>query len=61
MSSEGICLNQKITLKLVAVVGIARTDRGFGCRFFSIQTDSVLAAKARELCSMAEQSEKWDG
>ena len=45
----------------VAVVGIARTDLGFGWRFFSIQTDSVLSAKARELYSVAEQSEKWDG
>ena len=45
----------------MAVVGIARTDLGFGWRFFSIQTDSVLAAKVREVSSVADQSEKWDG
>ena len=45
----------------MAVVGIARTDLGFGWRCFSIQTDSVLAAKVREVCSVADQSEKWDG
>ena len=45
----------------MAVVGIDWTDLGFGWRYFSIQTDSVLAAKVREVCSVADQSEKWDG
>ena len=45
----------------MAVVGIARTNLGFGWRCFSIQTDSVLAAKVREVCGVADQSEKWDG
>ena len=45
----------------MAGVGIARTDLGFGWRCFSIQTDSVLAAKVREVWDVADQSEKWDG
>ena len=45
----------------MAVVGIDWTDLGFGWRYFSIQTDSVLAAKVREVCGVADQSEKWDG